>query len=451
MLSVLLDGPAGRLLVTKGAFPAVIAACAKVATPQGERPVAEVKDEVEARFAELVAAGYRVIAVAEAALADREAITPADERGLTLQGFLTFTDPLRAGLQQTLTEFESLGLQLCVLSGDNRLAVTHAVAAALGRNKPTVITGSQLEQLSEQALAESIQDTDAFAELTPAHKERILEAFHRRKAVVGYLGDGINDASSLYRADVGISVDSAVDVAKSASAIMLLDKDLAVVIEGVRLGRQTFANTLKYIYTTISANFGNTLSMALAAAFVPFLPLLPRQILVLNFLSDLPSLTISADNVDPEALARPLQWNHREITSFMIRFGLLSSLFDLVTFGVLLQIFHADASLFQTGWFVGSTLTEIAVLLVLRTRRRAYRSRPGKGLLLASLAVGAITLPLPYIPQIAGPLGLVPLPLPVLGSLLTITLAYVLAAEALKWTKFGKGTLSQGSPQQSRS
>ncbi len=438
MLSVLLDGPAGRLLVTKGEFPAVIAACAKVATPQGERPVAEVKDEVEARFAELVAAGYRVIAVAEAALADRETITPADEQGLTLQGFLTFTDPLRAGLPQTLADFESLGIQLCVLSGDNRLAVAHAVAVALGRDNPRVITGRELEDLSEQALDESIKDTDAFAELTPAHKERILEAFHRRKAVVGYLGDGINDASSLYRADVGISVDSAVDVAKSASAILLLDKDLAAVIEGVRLGRQTFANTLKYIYTTISANFGNTLSMALAAAFLPFLPLLPRQILVLNFLSDLPSLTISADNVDPETLARPLQWNHREVTSFMIRFGLLSSLFDLVTFGVLLQIFHADASLFQTGWFVGSTLTEIAVLLVLRTRRRAYRSRPGKGLLLASIAVGAITLPLPYISQIAGPLGLVPLPLPVVGALLTITLAYVLAAETLKWSKFGK-------------
>jgi P-type Mg2+ transporter len=223
-----------------------------------------------------------------------------------------------------------------------------------------------------------------------------------------------------------------VDVAKSAAAIVMLEKDLGVLIEGVRLGRQTFANALKYVFTTVSANFGNMASMAAASAFLPFLPLLPRQILVLNFLSDIPSTTIAADRVDPEQRQRPQRWDLRFIRDFMVAFGLLSSAFDLLTFAVLLQVFDAGPELFRSGWFVGSTLTELAVLLVLRTRRPALRSRPGTGLLVSSIGVAAVTVSLPYLPWLARPLALVPLPAGVLGALGVITLGYVIAAEAGK-------------------
>jgi P-type Mg2+ transporter len=216
-----------------------------------------------------------------------------------------------------------------------------------------------------------------FAEVEPLHKERLVRALRATGATVGFLGDGINDAAALHAADVGISVDTAVDVAKQAAAIVLLDKDLAVVADGVRLGRQTFANTLKYIRVTISANFGNMVSMALAAAFLPFLPMLPRQILLLNFLSDIPGTTIAGDRVDPELMRAPRTWDIHSIRRFMIVFGLLSSIFDIATFVVLRAVHGANATEFRSAWFVMSMGTELAALLVLRTRRPFWRSRPG--------------------------------------------------------------------------
>lgn len=229
----------------------------------------------------------------------------------------------------------------------------------------------------------------------------------------------------------------------SAASMVLLDKNLDVVVEGVRLGRQTFANTLKYIYTTISANFGNTASMAVASAFLPFLPLLPRQILLLNFLSDLPSLTIAADRVDPEAVARPRQWDLRQVRNFMVVFGLLSSAFDVLTFIVLLRVFDAGSARFQTGWFVGSTLTELAVLFVLRTRRLVLRSRPGTGLLVTSVIVGLITVSLPFISFVASALGLSRPPFALLLALALITGAYVVAAEATKRVFYRRASASE--------
>lgn len=431
MLSILADGPGGRVLITKGAWPNVSAACTAVLTADGPRPMAAVSAELRRRFAELTGDGYRVLAIAQARLPGQPDAAPADEHAMTFLGFLAFVDPLRQGLDRTLAEIDRLGIRLCVLSGDNNLAVRQAVAA-LGIPEPTVVTAAELDGVDDSGLANLLPRTDAFAELTPEHKERVIEALRADGSVVGYLGDGINDAGSLHLADVGISVDTAVDVAKSAAAMVLLDKDLEVVVDGVRLGRQTFTNTLKYIYTTISANFGNTVSMAIASAFLPFLPLLPRQILLLNFLSDLPSVTIAADNVDREDIGSPRRWEMREVASFMIVFGVLSTVFDLITFALLLTVFHAPATLFRTAWFVGSTLTEIAVLLVLRTRRAAVRSRPAAGLVAASLLVGLITLPLPFIPALAGPLGLTPLPLPVLATLFGIVTVYVLTAEAVK-------------------
>src|SRR6266545_1549122 len=375
--------------------------------------------------------GHPDLGVAERDLPGRDDVGVADERELTFLGFLSFLDPPKADAGRTLGELAAAGVELRMITGDNRLAAAH-VAAAVGMDAAGLLSGGEIDRLDDHQLVAAGRGVQVFAEVDPLHKERIIQALRKGGATVGYLGDGINDAGALHLADVGISVDTAVDVAKSAAAIVLLDKDLGVLAEGVRLGRQTFANTLKYVFTTVSANFGNMASMAAASAFLPFLPLLPRQILVLNFLSDIPSTTIATDAVDPEQSQRPQRWDIHFIRDFMVVFGLLSSGFDLLTFAVLLQLFHAGPDLFRTGWFVGSTLTELAVLLVLRTRRPALRSRPGTALLRSSVAVTAVTLALPYLRPLAEPLALVPLPATVVAALVAITLAYVAAAETVK-------------------
>src|SRR6266545_4957937 len=430
-LSVLVDGPDGRLLLTKGAFASVLAVCGHALGPHGTVPIGQLHADLEKRHRELSDAGYRVLGVAERDLPGRDDVGVADERELTFLGFLSFLDPPKADAGRTLGELAAAGVELRMITGDNRLAAAH-VAAAVGMDAAGLLSGGEIDRLDDHQLVAAGRGVQVFAEVDPLHKERIIQALRKGGATVGYLGDGINDAGALHLADVGISVDTAVDVAKSAAAIVLLDKDLGVLAEGVRLGRQTFANTLKYVFTTVSANFGNMASMAAASAFLPFLPLLPRQILVLNFLSDIPSTTIATDAVDPEQSQRPQRWDIHFIRDFMVVFGLLSSGFDLLTFAVLLQLFHAGPDLFRTGWFVGSTLTELAVLLVLRTRRPALRSRPGTALLRSSVAVTAVTLALPYLRPLAEPLALVPLPATVVAALVAITLAYVAAAETVK-------------------
>ncbi len=417
--------------MTKGAYRSVLGGCTQARTGNGVRPLQEVRARVDARFEALSADGYRVLAVAERPMPERSETTPGDEEGMVLLGLIAFQDPPKPGLKATVSALRSQGIRLCMLTGDNHLTAGH-VAGSIGVEHPTVLTGADVDSLDDEALGRIAPTVDAFAELTPAHKERIIGRFRANGAVVGYLGDGINDAGPLHLADVGISVDSAVDVAKSAAALVLLDKDLDVVVDGVRLGRQTFANTLKYVYTTISANFGNTASMAAASAFLPFLPMLPRQILLLNFLSDLPSLTIAGDRVDEETIERPRSWDLRQVRNFMVVFGLLSSVFDVLTFVVLIQVFDADATLFRTGWFVGSALTELAVLFVLRTRRLAFRSSPSTALVVTSLVVAVVTALLPFVPAIAEPMGLTALPGAVLVTLVAITTAYVLAAEVTK-------------------
>jgi Mg2+-importing ATPase len=305
------------------------------------------------------------------------------------------------------------------------------VARAAGLDWENMLTGAELDRLTDEALVRRVAEVAVFAEVEPAHKERIVQALRRAGHITGFLGDGINDAPALHAADVGISVNTAVDVAKQAAAIVLLDKDLGVLTDGVRLGRQTFANTLKYIFVTTSANFGNMISMAGAAAFLPFLPLLPQQILLLNFMSDLPGTTIATDAVDPEQLGQPQTWNVRSIRDFMILFGLISSCFDVLTFVVLRAAFDAPAALFHTGWFVESVATELAVMLLLRTRRLAIRSRPSSALLFSSIGVGVLTVWLPFGP-LAEPLGFVALPARLLLALAAITALYVVATEAAK-------------------
>jgi Mg2+-importing ATPase len=428
-LSVLVAGQV-PLLVTKGAFADVLAGCTTAQVDGGRVPLAAVEREVRDRFAALSAAGHRVLGLAVRELPGRQGVTAADESAMTLVGLLVFADPAKDGAPEAVRELAGLGVSVRLVTGDNAL-VAGQVARAVGLRADNAMTGAECDAIDDAALARAVADVEVFAEFDPLHKERLVSALRAGGETVGFLGDGINDAAALHAADVGISVDTAVDVAKQAAAIVLLDKSLDVIADGVRLGRQTFANTLKYVRVTTSANFGNMLSMAGAAAFLPFLPLLPRQILLLNFLSDIPGTTIAADQVDPEQLETPRAWDIPGIRRFMVVFGLVSSAFDIATFLVLRLGFHADAELFRSAWFIESTATELAVMLVLRTARPFWRSRPGRALLLTSAVVALVTVVLPYSP-LASTLGLTGPPLRLLAVLAGLTALYVAVNELVK-------------------
>jgi Mg2+-importing ATPase len=317
-----------------------------------------------------------------------------------------------------------------IITGDSHLVAAH-LAAAVGLPAEAMLTGAEIRELPDEALWHRAERTTLFTEVDPNQKERIIQAFQKMGHVVGYMGDGINDAPALHAADVGISVDSAVDVAKESADLVLLEHDLGVLREGIEEGRRTFANTIKYIFTTTSANFGNMFSMAGASLFLPFLPLLANQILLNNFLSDVPGMAIASDDVDREWIERPHRWDVNYIRNFMILFGLVSSVFDYLTFGVLLWVYQASAVEFRTAWFVESLLTELAVALVVRTRLPFYRSRPGRFLLYSTVVVAGLALVISYLPG-SEYLGFVPLPLSLLGLVVGIAVAYVVAVEVTK-------------------
>jgi Mg2+-importing ATPase len=361
---------------------------------------------------------------------------------MSFQGFVTFLDPPKLAAASTIKALGEAGVSVRMITGDNHLIAAH-VGQLVGLDATTVMTGSDISKLGDAELGSKIAGCRVFAEIEPTQKERIIRALRADKSVVGYMGDGINDSPALHAADVGISVDTAVDVAKQAAAIVLLDKDLGVLLDGVREGRRTFANTMKYVRVTTSANFGNMLSMAAAAAFLPFLPLLPAQILLINFLTDLPAATIATDSVDEEETAEPHGWDIRGVRDFMIVFGLVSSAFDLITFATLWLGFGAGADLFRSGWFIESAATELVVLFVLRTRRPFYRSRPSRPLTLSSLVLLLVTVAIPFSP-FAAPLGLVPIPLNIMVALALITAGYVAATEVAKDAFFRSGATSKG-------
>ena len=305
------------------------------------------------------------------------------------------------------------------------------VAEAVNLPITGVLTGSALNDMRDEALWHAAERTTIFAEVDPNQKERIILALRKTGHVVGYMGDGINDAPALHAADVGLSVDTAVDVAKEAADFVLLKNDLDILREGIDEGRTTFANTLKYILTTISANFGNMFSMAGASMFLPFLPLLAPQILLNNFLSDIPATAIAGDNVDPEWVAKPRRWNTTFIRNYMVLFGLVSSIFDFLTFGALLFLFRASPEEFRTGWFIESLLTELVIALVVRTRHLFFRSRPGTLLLVSTLVVISMTLVLPYLPFNSW-FGFIPLPAPLMLAMIGLTALYVVVTEVTK-------------------
>jgi Mg2+-importing ATPase len=427
-VSVVLAAEAGVRLVTKGAVQQVLGASSRL--PDGSLLDPEGRAAIERRHAEWAAQGVRVLAVATRELPRQPHFDREDERELTFQGFLTFLDRPKQGAREALVDLARLGVSVKIITGDNRLVAEH-LAGLVGIASPRVLSGAELDRLQGEALWQAAEGIDLFVEVDPRQKERIIGALRKRGHVVGFLGDGVNDAPAMHAADTSLSVDQAVDVAREAADFVLLERDLGVLRRGIEAGRTTFANTLKYVLTTTSANLGNMISMALASLFLPFLPLLAGQILLNNFLSDIPAIGIGDDAVDEELVARPRRWDMDFIGRFMLEFGALSSLFDLLAFGVLLIVFEATVIEFRTGWFVLSLLTELVIALVVRTRRPFYRSRPGFLLLTSTWVLALVALAIPYLPRM-DLLGFTPLPVRLLLALVAITVTYIGAAEVLK-------------------
>ncbi|MGA2516760.1 MAG: HAD-IC family P-type ATPase [Thermodesulfobacteriota bacterium] len=420
-----------NLLVTKGALSNVLAVCSSAEIAEGRIvDIVTVKEQVQQHFEEFSRKGFRTLGVACKDIGSNTVITREQEADMTLLGFLILFDPPKPGIIETIRQLKHLGVSLKIITGDNRLLAAN-VSQQVELLNPHILTGGDLHEMSDEALLERVNEVDVFAEVEPNHKERIILALKKAGHVVGYMGDGINDASALHTADVGISVDSAVDVAKEAADIVLLEKDLGVLVQGVREGRRTFANTLKYVFMATSANFGNMFSMAGASLFLPFLPLLPKQILLTNLLTDFPEMTIATDSVDRELVEKPRRWNIQFIRNFMLTFGILSSVFDYLTFGVLLLLLHATTDQFRTGWFLESVISASVIVLVIRTRRSFFRSKPGKYLLIATLLIVAVTILFPFTP-LAGLLGFQPLPMTILLVIGIIVVLYIIAAEIVK-------------------
>jgi Mg2+-importing ATPase len=424
-------GAAEDLMICKGAVSNVLEVCSSILDGATARPLDDsCKAQINDRVRDWSGQGYRVLGLAVRRFTDAKSYGRQDEADLGFAGFLLFLDPPKAGMAETLQALRGRGIAVKVITGDNRYVAAH-LAEKIGLGHRNILTGEELARMTKEALFGRAQRTDLFVEIDPNQKERIIEALRRRGHVVGYLGDGINDAPALHEADIGISVDGAVDVAREAADMILLKRDLGVLLRGVDDGRRTFANTMKYISITTSANFGNMISMAFASLALPFLPMLAPQILLNNLLSSLPSLAIARDRVDPEQIETPRRWDIGSIRRFMIYFGLVSSCFDFLTFGLLLLVMHANAGTFRTGWFVESLLTQLAIVLVIRTRKVFWQSRPGPLLAWLTLAVAALALLIPYLPG-ADWFGFVPLPAAVLGGLLAITATYLTASEATK-------------------
>lgn len=430
-ISIFVSSPEKQLIITKGAFSNILDVCTSVESSDGKVvEIDSVKDGLQERFENLSKSGFRVLGVAYREGHFGDSFTKDQERDMVFLGFLVLFDPPKEGVSKTIADLKKLGVDLKIITGDNEF-VSSFVSKSVGFENPIILKGSDLRHMSDEALAEKVNEINVFAEIEPNQKERIILTLRKAGNVVGYLGDGINDASALHAADVGISVDTAVDVAKEAAYIVLLEKDLEVLVDGIQNGRQTFANTLKYVFMATSANFGNMFSMAGASLFLPFLPLLTKQILLMNLLTDLPEMTIASDSVDPEMIEKPRRWDIKFIRKFMLIFGSISSIFDFATFGVLLLLLHANIEHFRTGWFMESVISASVIVLVVRTRRLFWQSRPGKYLLATTLMVVAITLAFPFLP-INKLFGFDPIPAPFFAALFVIMALYILLAEIAK-------------------
>ncbi|MGZ3850237.1 MAG: magnesium-translocating P-type ATPase [Flavisolibacter sp.] len=436
-LSVVVGFQGRHLMITKGAVSNVLDVCTKVEAPSGEiLPIEDRKAAIITQMEQFSSSGFRTIALAYKDVTGDPVINKDDEMEMVFLGFLIFFDPPKQGIIQSIGELKKTGISLKIITGDNVLIAAY-LAREVGLESATLLSGNALHNLTDEALARKVEAVDVFAEILPAQKERIVRALQKAGHSVAYLGDGINDANALAAADVGISINNAVDVAKEAADLVLLEQNIDVIKDGVNEGRKTFMNTLKYIFVSTSANFGNMFSMATASLILPFLPLLPMQILLNNFLSDLPAISIASDRVDKELISEPRHWDMKFIWRFMLVFGLQSSFFDFLTFGLLHYYFHASPTQFRTAWFMESILTQILILLVIRTRRPFFKSSPSPYLLIAASFTFAACISLPYLP-FAHLFQLFPLPYNLLLWILLIVAVYLMVAELSKKYLIGK-------------
>jgi Mg2+-importing ATPase len=430
-LSILVSKDNNNIMVTKGALTNVLSVCSSAQTSDGKIvDIASVKEQIQQAYEKQSSMGFRILGVAYRDVGSDQLITKDHEAAMIFSGFLVLFDPPKAGIADTINQLHHLGISLKVVTGDNKLVAAN-VGQQVGFSNPEILTGSDLRSMSDEALRKQVNNISIFAEVEPNQKERIILALKKSGNVVGYMGDGINDASALHAADVGISVDSAVDVAKDAADIVLLEKDLVVLVQGVREGRTTFANTLKYVFMATSANFGNMFSMAGVSLFLPFLPLLPGQILLTNLMTDIPEMTIATDSVDGEMVDHPRRWNIGFIRNFMLVFGILSSVFDFLTFGTLFYILHATPDQFRTGWFMESVISASMIVLVIRTKKPFFKSIPGKYLSAATLLIVTSALLFPFMP-IGNVFGFSQLPVSFLLLMGVIVAFYIISAEIVK-------------------
>ncbi|MEO8120483.1 MAG: magnesium-translocating P-type ATPase [Rhodoferax sp.] len=432
-VSVLVQRAGARRLVVKGAPEDVLRLCTHYQDASGNTVAlnAATRTRINALYDSLGEEGFRVLGIAwrDVPLDHPHAVV-SDESALVFAGFAAFLDPPKTSAGDALRAMAASGVAVKIVTGDNE-RVTRHVCTQLGVPMTGVLTGTELAAMNDDALRARVEGVNLFCRVNPAQKNRIILALKARGHVVGYLGDGINDAPALHAADVGISVEGAVDVAKQAAAMILLERDLMVLHQGILEGRRTFGNVMKYIMMGTSSNFGNMFSMAAATLFLPFLPMLPLQILLNNLLYDVSEITLPMDNVDAEDLAQPKRWDMGFIRNFMLTIGPISSLFDFLTFYLLISLFKAHESLFRTGWFVESIATQVLVIFVIRTRRNPLRSHPTRWLVLTSLGVVVLAMLLPFTP-LAPYLGFTPLPLSFFGLLAGLLIAYLLAVEGGK-------------------
>lgn len=430
-LSVLVDVGDGAVLVTKGAFASILAVSSHFRDGASVTPLDDAhRHELQAAFENLSAEGLRVLAVATRAMPMARCASTGDEAEMTLEGLLGFADPPTEQARSSLEALRGLGIEVTLITGDNPF-VARKVAKEVGLDTSTVLTGERISTMSAALLQEAITTVRVFAEVDPLQKEALVRAFQRSGASVGFLGDGINDSAALRAADVGLSVDGAADAAKHAADLVVMTKDLGVVAQGVVSGRRTCSNTLKYIRVTISANFGNMISLVVASALLPFLPLLPVQILMLNLLSDVPAVTIASDRVDEQEIQSPRMWSLPALRRFMIVFGVASSIIDLSAFALLFWWFDAAEGTFQSAWFTLSIATECLALLILRSGLPFWRTRPSALLVLSCVVVIAMGFTLPFLP-IAALVGLRGLPMGVMALVVALAIAYVVVNEGTK-------------------
>jgi Mg2+-importing ATPase len=399
-VSVVIENAKERILISKGAPEEIIKVCTFCEINDVNYDLtSELTTEFNEKYYELSIQGFRVLGVSYKRVKEEKRVySISDEIDMIFLGFVAFIDPPKETTMKSIQQLSRAAIELKILTGDNEI-VTKKTCEQLGFEIKGIVLGNEISQLPDDALARVVEKANIFARVTPAQKDRIISALRNNGHVVGFLGDGINDAPSLKTSDVGISVDNAIDVAKESADIILLQKDLTVLIDGVLEGRKTFGNTMKYIMMGTSSNFGNMFSVAVASLFLPFLPMLPIQILLNNLLYDLSELTIPTDNVDSEYLSRPKRWDISFIRRFMIYLGPISSVFDFLTFFIMFLVFHASESLFQTAWFLESLASQTLVIFVIRTRKIPfYKSRPSRLLLLSTLGIVAFTMIIPLTP-----------------------------------------------------